>query len=238
MCFVYVACFGEIMRLICVIDDQLYRVQRNYWPRCAASLFVLFLCFSLTGCATTPPPPKNQQNVCSIFKQYPDWYKAAKKSEKKWGVPVNVQMAIMKRESDFYADARPPRRKFLWIFPSWKRVTSAYGYSQALDGTWDWYKNANNKYWVSRDDFADAIDFVGWYNHQSVKRLNVEPSDAYSLYLAYHEGMWGFKRKSYEKKLWLKRVAKQVQKRSQNYGKQLSICKPAKLPTQSKRSMG
>ena len=26
----------------------------------------------LSGCAT--PPPSNQDNLCEIFRQYPDWY--------------------------------------------------------------------------------------------------------------------------------------------------------------------
>ena len=29
----------------------------------------------VSGCAT--PPPSNQSNLCSIFRQYPDWYEDA-----------------------------------------------------------------------------------------------------------------------------------------------------------------
>jgi len=50
-------------------------------------------------------------------------------------------MAIIRQESSFQADAQPPRSRILWIIPG-PRPSSAYGYSQALDGTWDWYRQA------------------------------------------------------------------------------------------------
>ena len=34
----------------------------------------------MAGCASTPP--KRQDNLCTIFDQYPEWYDAAKKSSK------------------------------------------------------------------------------------------------------------------------------------------------------------
>ena len=81
------------------------------------------------GCATAPSPPSKPLDACAIFKEQPGWYKATKKAERKWGTPVHVQLAIIQAESSFRHDARPPGR-----------VSSAYGYSQAIDGTWDWYR--------------------------------------------------------------------------------------------------
>lgn len=180
----------------------------------------------LTGCATKPPQPQNINNVCEIFREHPKWYTAAKKSQKKWGVPIHVQMAIVRHESEFIADAKPPRRKVLWIIP-WKRQSTAYGYSQALDATWKGYKNANGKYWAERDDFADAVDFIGWYNNQIYRQLGINRKDAYALYLAYHEGPYGYKNGTYWRKKWLRNVAKQVERRSKTYQQQLSKCQPA-----------
>ena len=58
----------------------------------------------LTACATLPPP-SNVNNLCSIFRQYPDWYRATQDVSVRWRVPVTVQMAIMHQESKFDANA-------------------------------------------------------------------------------------------------------------------------------------
>ena len=113
--------------------------------------------------ACTATPPKNTQNICSIFLEKDDWYIQAKDAYEKWGIPINVTMAIMHQESRFVADAQPPRPWLLGIIP-WFRSSSAYGYAQAKDGTWDDYlKNSQSIWSADRDEFADACDFIGWY---------------------------------------------------------------------------
>ena len=52
---------------------------------------------------------------------------------------------------------------------------------------------------ADRDDFDDAIDFVGWYNHTTNKTMALRkttPSDCTS----YHEGHGGYKRGTYRSK--------------------------------------
>ena len=182
---------------------------------------MLLLTLSLTGCVTVQP--QCIDNVCSIFKEYPDWYCAAKASEQKWGAPVAVQMAIMHQESSFIADARPPRRKFLGCIPL-ARPTSAYGYAQAIDDTWSLYKKKSGNRFGSRKNFEDAIDFVGWYIYSANCRLGIAPSNTYALYLAYHEGLQGYARKTYFRKPWLMKVARKVGSRAGVYQAQLRGC--------------
>ncbi len=185
-------------------------------------LLPLSITLLLSGCAP-PPRPNNVENICSIFAQYPDWYWHAKETEAKWGVPVPVQMSIIYHESAFTADARPPRKKLLWIIP-WKRPTSAYGYSQALNRTWQDYQNQTNNMHGKRQEFGDACDFIGWYSKQVNRKLGVTPNNAYALYLAYHEGMGGYGNRTYLKKPWLIRVAHKVSTRTSIYQRQLIIC--------------
>ena len=45
------------------------------------------------------------------------WYKHAKKTEKKWGTPVYLQLAIIKMESSFDWLAKPPRQKLFKVVP-------------------------------------------------------------------------------------------------------------------------
>jgi len=175
----------------------------------------------MTSCASTPP--KSLSNVCSIFEEKGGWYKDAKKSSERWNSPIPVMMAILHQESRFNAKAKPPRRKILWIIPG-PRISSAYGYSQAKGTTWDWYKQSTGKRGADRDDFADAIDFVGWYNNLSHTQNNIQTNDAYNLYLAYHEGHGGFNRRTYRNKEWLTGVAGKVSRLSQEYTQQLASC--------------
>ena len=100
-------------------------------PRYAA----LFLVLLLSACGGMSPP-KNLDNACAIVKERPKYLSAMKKSERKWGVPVNVQMAVIYQESKFDGDARTPHTYALGVIPM-GRQSSAYGYSQAIDGTWD-----------------------------------------------------------------------------------------------------
>jgi len=133
-------------------------------------------------------------------------------------------MAFIHQESKFIDDARPPWEWFLWIIPT-GRASSAFGYAQALDGTWLEYQRQTGNWGADRDEFEDAVDFIGWYNHKTLVRNRVDPHDAYSLYLAYHEGQGGFERGTYKKKKWLLNVARKVEKRSRMYQQQLQGCK-------------
>ena len=132
-------------------------------------LVVAALCFvALSGCGTVPPD--NPNDICAIFKQYPRWYWESLDSYKHWGVPISVQMAIIKQESHFREDARPPRTKLLGFIP-WSRPTTAYGYAQAVNGTWEHYQQETGSRDTDRDEFGDAVDFVGWYADKATKNL-------------------------------------------------------------------
>ncbi len=188
----------------------------------AATLIALSIVgAAVAGCATTPPT--NVEDICAIFKEKSGWYKDAKKSEKKWGTPVHVQMAIIRQESSFKFNARPPRRKLLGFIP-WTRPSDAYGYAQVLDSTWKWYQDEAGSIFSERDDFGDAIDFVGWYTSVTQRTLGVSKWDPYNQYLAYHEGHNGWKRRTYRRKRWLIEVARKVDYRAKAWGAQLKEC--------------
>lgn len=176
----------------------------------------------LTGCVTAPP--SNTSNLCSIFKEKHGWYAAADDARKRWGAPIPVQMSIIDQESHFKAKARPPRKHLLWIIP-WTHISSAYGYTQALDSTWDHYKSQTGHSFADRDDFSDATDFVGWYIDQSHRILGISKSDAYRQYLAYYVGTGGYRQGVYRRKPWLMRTARRVQSRANRYGRQLAGCR-------------
>ncbi|MDP1539820.1 MAG: hypothetical protein U0998_08330 [Moraxellaceae bacterium] len=184
-------------------------------------VLALLLLLILSGCSTMPPT--NSTNLCSVFTQKKAWTRPALQAELKWEIPVPVMMATIFHESSYRAKARPSRRYFLGFIPGPRR-SSAYGYAQAIDGTWGDYVDRNNRWFASRDNFADAIDFVGWYHNNSVRRNGITPNDAYNLYLAYHEGNAGYARRTFERKPWLMNYARRVEQTSNNYQQQLTRC--------------
>jgi len=185
-------------------------------------LLALFSLILLPSCSTTPP--KDPENLCEIFREKEDWYEAAKDMNAQWGTPIHVPMAMMYQESSFKHDAAPPMQYFLWIIPL-GRASSAYGYSQAKTMTWSDYTKDTNNGWASRDNFADAIDFMGWFTAKTHKINGISKWDAYAQYLNYHEGWGGYKKGSYKAKPWLVKVSKIVDKRSLRYASQLRSCK-------------
>ena len=182
-------------------------------------IIIFFLLIIISGCSSVP---KNTADGCSIFSERYLWYKHAKKTEKKWGTPIYVQLAIIKMESDFDWLAKPERYKLFKVIP-YKRPSSSFGYSQAVRGTWKQYKEETGNKYALRYRFKDSVDFIGWYTDKTEKLLKISKKDAFKQYIAYHEG-WGAY-KNYKKKEKVILYAKKVQRQSNKYKKQLDACK-------------
>ncbi len=184
--------------------------------------FVIACGAMLVSCAT--PPPQDPDDLCSIFEQRRSWYRATQRTRERWGISEGVQLALIHQESRFRANARPPRRKILWILPG-PRPTSAYGYGQVLDSTWKIYLRKTENRGADRDDFADVTDFIGWYANHIARRTGIPRNDARLLYLAYHEGPGGFERGSHLRKDWLLQVSRKVERRARRYETQFESCR-------------
>ena len=180
---------------------------------------IFFFYFLIVGCSSIPV---NTSNSCSIFNEKYLWYKHTKKVEDKWGTPIYIQLAIIKMESDFDWLAKPPRKRIFKIIP-YKRPSSSLGYSQAVKGTWEQYKQETGNKLATRVRFKDSVDFIGWYTNKSESILKISKKDAFKQYLAYHEGWGNFK--NYEKNKKVIQLARKVKKQSDIYRKQLSKCK-------------
>ena len=180
----------------------------------------LFLIILFTSACSSVP--KNTESSCSIFEERYFWYKHAKKTEKKWGTPVYLQLAIIKMESSFNRFAKPPRQKLFKVVP-YKRPSSSFGYSQAVKGTWKQYKEETGNKFATRSRFKDSVDFIGWYTNKTEKILKISKQDPFKQYIAYHEG-WG-NYKNYKNNQKVINLAKKVEKQSNIYKNQLQECK-------------
>lgn len=187
-------------------------------------LHALVFLLLVAACGTRyNEPPRNLDDACSIIDQRPTYLRDMQRAERTWNVPVAVQMATIHQESKFDGDAETPLRFALGIIPMGRQST-AFGYSQALDATWDEYKRATGNRGARRDDFGDATDFMGWYMNETSKALGIRLDDTRNQYLAYHEGRGGFARGSHNRKPWLLQVSRNVADRAFMYDSQLRRC--------------
>jgi len=77
--------------------------------------FLLYLSLLfITSCISAP---RDTSNTCLMFTDNYFWYKFVKNSEKKWGAPIELQMAIIQRESDFDWLAAPEWDKLFKVIP-------------------------------------------------------------------------------------------------------------------------
>ena len=104
--------------------------------------------------------PRDLDDACSIVRQRPSYLSAMKDVQRRWGLPVAVQMATIHQESKFIGNARTPFRYALGVIPM-GRQSSAYGFSQALDDTWDEYRKETRNFGAKRDRIDDATDLHG-----------------------------------------------------------------------------
>ncbi|MEM0987154.1 MAG: transglycosylase SLT domain-containing protein [Pseudomonadota bacterium] len=191
--------------------------MRSFTAALAAALL-------LTACESAPPTAAEQADICDIFDDRKAWYRAAARAEDQWGAPIALQMAILKAESSFDADARPKRgRTFFGLLPG-RRPSSAYGYAQAVDDTWAEFRRASGNRNAERDDIDDATEFVAWYVDRTSRSTGLARSDARNQYLAYHEGVGGYRRGSYRSKSWLISRADSVAATAACYDRQLERC--------------
>ncbi len=190
-----------------------------YKGRVIRNKLLLIIFLFISACSSIP---KNTTDGCSIFSERYLWYKYAKKTERKWGTPISLQLAIIKMESDFDWLAKPPRKRLFKVIP-YKRLSSSLGYSQAVKGTWEQYKNETKNPLATRVRFKDSVDFIGWYTNKTEKLLKISKKDSFRQYIAYHEG-WG-NYKNYKKNAKVISLAKRVQLQTNKYRKQLYDCR-------------
>ena len=192
-------------------------------------LLVLTACLAAASCSTTlqqpaqngsyEKQPTERNNVCKIFREKPHWVAPAQASYQKWGIPVELMMAIIYHESSFRANARPRDK-------NGKLLSSAYGYSQAIDATWRQFQSETNMQRARRDKFGDAIYFIGWYSAKSVAaNEELSPYDVASLYVFYHDG-WSALPEDGSRDIHSQvlDVASKVYKRTLIYHRQLKDC--------------
>jgi hypothetical protein len=196
---------------------------------------ILFLSALLASACAGAPQPSNAQiaDACLLLQHNKPWHEALRSAARDWGAPMGFTLAVMKQESSFDGAALAPRGERQWFgLVEGQRLSSAAGYSQALESTWEIYKKATGKGGASRNSFQDSSDFIGWYFNTTGKRTGLGQYDYKAHYLAYHEGAAGYLKGAWKNKSWLVETANRVAAQAARYESQISACaalKPQKF---------
>ena len=83
---------------------------------------------------------------------------------------------------------------------------------------------------VSRSSYSDAVDFIGWYLNDVHNQTGISKTNTYDLYLAYHEGIGGYKRGSHKNNSFLKNYARKTADVAKKYSVQLENCEIPRKP--------
>lgn len=175
----------------------------------------------LAGCAKRLPFVAYDDCICCVVDANWGWKTVLKKTSNRHSISPGLVMSIIFNESSFKQYARP-KEEHLWGWFSYQR-SSAYGYAQIKDETWQWYRSHNPGWFQSRTQFSDSADFIGWYYDLFIDRFP-DHQNAADFYLAYHEGLGGYKRETYRSKKWLVEKSKHVAERAAQYDQQLLDC--------------
>ena len=186
-------------------------------------LMLINLIFTANACSIFPTKKASQDHACSLIEINRAWKRAVIKTESKWGISPGMQLSFILTESNFRPRAKTQRTYFLGFFPT-GRLSSAFGYAQAIDSTWETYQKSTGNRFSSRTNFADSVDFIGWYANETSQRLKIKKSDVTNQYLAYHQGHRGYSRGAYKNKPNLIEIAKKTNKNAFKYDKQLKNC--------------
>ena len=184
------------------------------------NFYLLILLLFTTACSSIP---KHPQNACKIFGENYLWYKSIKKSSETYDAPVHIILAFVNKESGFNRWAKPKRTKLFKIVP-YKRPSSSFGYSQAINKTWELYKTETSSPLALRTRFKDSVMFIGWYMNKTKKINKIPLNDSYRQYLNYYLGWGNYAKKIYKTDKKAIIYAKSVQKQSKIYKTQLKEC--------------
>jgi len=182
------------------------------------------ICFIFFFSASCSSIPKYPQNACKIFGENYLWYKSIKKSSDTYNAPIHIILAFVNKESGFNRWAKPKRTKLFKVIP-YKRPSTSFGYSQAVNKTWELYKNETDNPLALRSRFKDSVMFIGWYMNKTHKINKIPLNDPYRQYLNYYLGWGSYAKKKYKTDKNSIIFAKNVEKQYKIYKNQLQGCK-------------
>ena len=103
--------------------------------------------------------PRELDNACQILAERPQYQRAFRATERRWGVPVAVQMAIIYQESKFIGNARPPHEYALGIIPFPNLYVTWFEHNKpaTMTNNWNGTKEKTTVYHLSNTNLSNLI---------------------------------------------------------------------------------
>ncbi|GEM_PF-5128294 len=136
--------------------------------------------------AASEPQTPSAWIYCDVQHQRPSWINILERTEVKWGVSVEAQLALIAEEWGLEPGNLPA-----WWRPAWTdnrrgRPAIAPGY---FDATWQRYEYETGNKNASYRELTDLSDFIGWYVASSADQVGLLPGDAQGLYVLWKRGV-------------------------------------------------
>ena len=151
--------------------------------RLSALILPLFVIAAPAASAAEDPPAYNL--ACSVLNDRPDWIDLMERTQTRWGVSVEAQLALFAEEWQLEADDLPARWRPGWSISGRGEPGIPAGY---FDATWTRYKHETNNRSASVSSMEDISDFMGWYFASASEFVNIAPGDAAAFYITWRRG--------------------------------------------------
>lgn len=175
-----------------------------------------------SGCSSDPA--SGADNLCSVFQDHDAWYAAAHRTHQKYGIPMHVAFALLVHEDSVASGNARDKTVSFQNGAVIKPISEEQGYLVVDDAVWEEYLDDEGSFLSDRDDFTDALDFIGWYMTKTKERTGIAYTDAYNQYLNYREGWDAYKGGEHQGKDWLVTEAESARERAERFRTQLLHC--------------
>ena len=128
------------------------------------------------------PPPSF---ACTVVNERSDWIDIFERTDARWGVSVEAQLALIAEEWQIHADNIPSRWRPEWTILDRGEPGIQTGYFEA---TWQRYQAETNNLHASPNRLANVSDFIGWYFASSSEYVEFLPGDAAAFYIIWRRG--------------------------------------------------
>lgn len=205
-------------------------------------LYVLLALF--TGGLISPAAKSDPQMVtvtqadqdtlaCEIFRERPDWYRAAEQTEARWGLPIAHQLAFLTTDWKLQESQVPTRWR-----PDWTRIDRPQpgilpGF---LEATWRQYESETGNTSASYNSTPDVLDFMGWYFATLGPIENVSPYDPVAQYVLWRHGPDLYRAGAWKQNLWINGQAHRFANQTRLFMSDLEDCQRPQDNTMTSRA--
>lgn len=165
------------------------------------TLTVVLISFALVGCFGSGAKHV-EPDICELLDENDEWLKPLANAQANYGTPVSLTLALLEQ----------PLSEF----------DKAHVLPRTAD--WDEYRVRTENWAASPRNIEDAVDFIGWFSQESIKRNKLSWSNVSAHYLSYRLGHGGYHRYDAEKYPELKMKADKIQQQSHKWQQSLKRC--------------